>query len=143
MSTVRIPVRNAGEYEVVIGRDLGAEIDAAVPAGAKKALLVHQPAQTRRAEAIRERLAGRVEVLLLRPTGMDTLATRLWSATGIGRYAEAAPYALLLVALAAVPTWVVVRRTGIVPASSAAAPRAGEGAARPAGPAPVQPAVSP
>ena len=64
MSTVRIPVRNAGEYDVVIGRDLGAEIDAAVPAGAKKVLLIHQPVQTRRAEAIRERLAGRVQVLL-------------------------------------------------------------------------------
>lgn len=55
--------------------------------------------------------------LLLRPTGMDTLATRLWGATGIGRYAEAAPYALVLVALAAVPTWVIVRRTGILPAA--------------------------
>jgi 3-dehydroquinate synthase len=30
----------------------------------RKALLIHQPVQTRRAEAIRERLAGRVEVLL-------------------------------------------------------------------------------
>ncbi|GGK72784.1 ABC transporter permease [Ornithinimicrobium pekingense] len=55
--------------------------------------------------------------LLLRPTGMDTLATRLWSATAIGRYAEAAPYALVLVALAAVPTWLIVRRTGILPAA--------------------------
>lgn len=61
--------------------------------------------------------------LLLRPTGMDTLATRLWSATGVGRYAEAAPYALVLVALAAIPTWLVVRRTGIVPAGAAADPR--------------------
>lgn len=55
--------------------------------------------------------------LLLRPTGMETLATRLWSATSIGRYAEAAPYAVVLVALAAVPTWLVVRRTGILPAA--------------------------
>ena len=54
--------------------------------------------------------------LLLRPTGMDTLATRLWNATSVGRYAEAAPYALTLVLLAAVPTWVVVHRTGIVAA---------------------------
>ena len=54
--------------------------------------------------------------LLLRPTGTDTLATRLWSATGVGRYAEAAPYALTLVLLAAIPAWVVVHRTGIVPA---------------------------
>jgi iron(III) transport system permease protein len=60
--------------------------------------------------------------LLLRPTGMDTLATRLWSATGIGRYAEAAPYALVLVALAAVPTWLVVRRTGILPAAGPTEP---------------------
>jgi 3-dehydroquinate synthase len=64
MEPVRIPVRNAGEYDVVIGRDLGELIADAVPAGAKKALLVHQPVQARRAEAIRERLAGRVEVLL-------------------------------------------------------------------------------
>lgn len=55
--------------------------------------------------------------LLLRPTGMDTLATRLWSATGIGRYAEAAPYALVLVALAAIPTWIIARRSGILPAA--------------------------
>lgn len=54
--------------------------------------------------------------LLLRPTGTDTLATRLWSATGVGRYAEAAPYALTLVLLAAIPAWVVVHRTGVVPA---------------------------
>ncbi len=52
--------------------------------------------------------------LLLRPTGLETLATRLWSATGVGRYAEAAPYALLLVLLAAIPTWVIVQRSGIV-----------------------------
>lgn len=64
MSAVRIPVRGAGEYDVVIGHDLGAEVDAAIPAGAKKALLIHQPVQTRRAEAIRDRLAGRVQVLL-------------------------------------------------------------------------------
>lgn len=64
MSAVRIPVRNAGEYDVVVGRDLGAELAAAIPDGARKALLVHQPAQGKRAEAIRQRLAGQVEVLL-------------------------------------------------------------------------------
>ena len=42
--------------------------------------------------------------LLLRPTGMDTLATRLWTETGAGAYAGAAPYAALLLVLAAVPT---------------------------------------
>jgi iron(III) transport system permease protein len=46
-----------------------------------------------------------------------SLATRLWSATAIGRYAEAAPYALVLVALAAVPTWLITRRSGILPAA--------------------------
>jgi iron(III) transport system permease protein len=47
--------------------------------------------------------------LLLRPTGMDTLATRLWSATGAGAYAAAAPYAALLVLLAVVPTFLLTR----------------------------------
>ena len=41
--------------------------------------------------------------LLLRPTGMDTLATELWTATSVAAFAAAAPYAALLVALAAVP----------------------------------------
>lgn len=47
--------------------------------------------------------------LLLRPTGMDTLATRLWTETGVGAYAAAAPYAVALVLLAAVPTVVLAR----------------------------------
>ncbi len=42
--------------------------------------------------------------LLLRPTGMDTLATGLWTQTGSGSYAAAAPYAATLVLLAALPT---------------------------------------
>jgi iron(III) transport system permease protein len=45
--------------------------------------------------------------LLLRPTGMDTLATRLWTETGVGAYAAAAPYAVALVVLAAVPTFLL------------------------------------
>lgn len=51
--------------------------------------------------------------LLLRPTGLDTLATELWQATGVQRYAEAAPLAFLLVILAALPTWLLARRSGI------------------------------
>jgi iron(III) transport system permease protein len=47
--------------------------------------------------------------LLLRPTGMQTLATRLWTETGSGSYAAAAPYAAALVLLAALPTWVLGR----------------------------------
>ncbi|TRW46118.1 ABC transporter permease [Georgenia yuyongxinii] len=47
--------------------------------------------------------------LLLRPTGMDTLATRLWTETGVGAYAAAAPYAVALVLLAAVPTFLLTR----------------------------------
>jgi iron(III) transport system permease protein len=50
--------------------------------------------------------------LLLHPTGMDTLATELWSETTVGAYAAAAPYAALLVLVAAVPTYVLGRRTG-------------------------------
>ncbi|MEU8804691.1 iron ABC transporter permease [Spirillospora sp. NPDC048819] len=49
--------------------------------------------------------------LLLRPTGMDTLATRLWTETGVASYADAAPYAAALILLAAVPSYLLGRRT--------------------------------
>ncbi|MEV1285598.1 iron ABC transporter permease [Micromonospora sp. NPDC049679] len=52
--------------------------------------------------------------LLLRPTGMDTLATELWTHTTVAAYAGAAPYAALLVLLSAIPTWVLAARTGIL-----------------------------
>ncbi len=42
--------------------------------------------------------------LMLRPTDADTLAVRLWSHTGAGEFAAAAPYAVALVLVAAVPT---------------------------------------
>lgn len=51
--------------------------------------------------------------LLLRPTGFDTLATKLWTHTSIAAYAAAAPYAALLVVIAAVPTWWLSTRTGV------------------------------
>lgn len=43
--------------------------------------------------------------LMLRPTGFDTLATELWSRTEIAAYGAGAPYALALIALAAVPAF--------------------------------------
>ncbi|MFB9963616.1 ABC transporter permease [Sinosporangium siamense] len=49
--------------------------------------------------------------LLLRPTGMDTLATRLWTETGSGAYGAAAPYAAVLMLVAAVPGFVLGRRS--------------------------------
>jgi iron(III) transport system permease protein len=45
--------------------------------------------------------------LMLRPTGMDTLATEIWSFAAISRFNEAAPYALLLVLIAAIPTFIL------------------------------------
>lgn len=45
--------------------------------------------------------------LMLRPTGMDTLATQIWSAASISRFNEAAPYALILVLVAAIPTFIL------------------------------------
>lgn len=42
--------------------------------------------------------------LLLRPTGTDTLATRLWANSFVSDYSAAAPYAAALVVFAAVPT---------------------------------------
>lgn len=48
--------------------------------------------------------------LLLRPAGFDTLAVRVWVEASEGYYAEAAPSALLLVLLAAVPMSLLLRR---------------------------------
>jgi iron(III) transport system permease protein len=47
--------------------------------------------------------------LLLRPTGVETLATRLWTETGVAAFSTAAPYALLLVLLAGIPAWLLNR----------------------------------
>ncbi|TMS00633.1 ABC transporter permease [Nonomuraea basaltis] len=48
--------------------------------------------------------------LLLRPTGVDTLATRLWAETTTASYAAAAPYAAMLILIAAVPSYLLGRR---------------------------------
>ena len=58
--------------------------------------------------------------LMLRPTGFETLATRLWSRTEVEAFGEAAPYALALIALAAVPAWLMSRWLGHHPESGAA-----------------------
>lgn len=42
--------------------------------------------------------------LVLRPTGTETLATKLWRYTAVSDYANAGPYALALVLFAAIPT---------------------------------------
>jgi iron(III) transport system permease protein len=64
--------------------------------------------------------------LMLRPTGLDTLATELWSRTEVAAYGAAAPYALALIALAAVPAWLMssamTRRSAPDAAGSAATP---------------------
>lgn len=50
--------------------------------------------------------------LLLRPTGANTLATSLWTHTGVAAYGAAAPYALALVVLAVLPTLWLMRAQG-------------------------------
>lgn len=45
--------------------------------------------------------------LMLRPIGVETLATQIWSFASISRFNEAAPYALLLIVVAAVPTFIL------------------------------------
>lgn len=47
--------------------------------------------------------------LMMRPIGTDTLATRLWQLTDIQAFGAAAPYALLLIAVAAVPAMALAR----------------------------------
>lgn len=48
--------------------------------------------------------------LLIAPPGTATLATELWTLTGVAAYSAAAPYAALLVALSAVPTYLLLTR---------------------------------
>ncbi len=43
--------------------------------------------------------------LLLRPTGLDTLATEIWSRTASAAYGAAAPYALALIVVASIPAF--------------------------------------
>lgn len=50
--------------------------------------------------------------LLLHPTGTETLAMGLWNNTTIGRYAAAAPYAVALIVMASVPTFVLTKMSG-------------------------------
>jgi len=48
--------------------------------------------------------------LVLHPTGVNTLATRFWAYTSELSYGAAAPYAALMVAISAVPAYVLSRR---------------------------------
>nr|WP_277605779.1 iron ABC transporter permease [Glycomyces sp. L485] len=50
--------------------------------------------------------------LLLRPSGTETLATRLWTYTDVAAFSAAAPYAALIVVVSAVPIWLLSRRIG-------------------------------
>ena len=56
--------------------------------------------------------------LLLQPLGSATLATELWTETGVAAYSAAAPYAAVLVLLSAVPTYVLGVRTGALDRSA-------------------------
>ena len=47
--------------------------------------------------------------LMMRPIGVDTLATRLWQLSDISAYGAAAPYALALIAAASVPALMLAR----------------------------------
>lgn len=50
--------------------------------------------------------------LLLRPTGVSTLATELWSRTAVSEFGAAAPYAGMLVLVSAVPAVLLSRVAG-------------------------------
>jgi iron(III) transport system permease protein len=53
--------------------------------------------------------------LLLHPTGVDTLATQFWTYTSGFSYGAAAPYAALMVAISAVPAFLLSRRVSSLP----------------------------
>ena len=51
--------------------------------------------------------------LLLSPTGYRTLATEIWTAAGVGAFADAAAPAILLSVIAVLPTLIVYRQTDL------------------------------
>lgn len=52
--------------------------------------------------------------LLLRPTGVNTLATQFWAYTSELSYGAAAPYAALMVAISAIPAYLLSRRISVL-----------------------------
>lgn len=52
--------------------------------------------------------------LLLAPIGTETLATQFWAKASTFSYGAAAPYAALMVAISAAPTYLLTRRLGSV-----------------------------
>jgi iron(III) transport system permease protein len=52
--------------------------------------------------------------LLLRPTGVNTLATQFWTYTSDFSYGAAAPYAGLMVAISAIPAYLLSRRLATI-----------------------------
>ena len=61
--------------------------------------------------------------LLLIPTGAQTLATQFWSYETNLAWGQAAPFALLMILLAAVPSWFLGRFFDRLPAARASGPR--------------------
>jgi iron(III) transport system permease protein len=53
--------------------------------------------------------------LLLHPTGAETLATQFWAYTSNLAFGAAAPYAVLIVVVAGIPTFLLSRRLGALP----------------------------
>jgi iron(III) transport system permease protein len=51
--------------------------------------------------------------LLLRPTGFETLSTRVWTSASAGLYSRAAVPALLLMVVSSVPLAILARRVGL------------------------------
>jgi iron(III) transport system permease protein len=65
--------------------------------------------------------------LILHPTGVETLATQFWQYQQNLAYGQAAPFALLMIAIAAVPSYVLGRYFDRLPARAAAANGSGYG----------------
>lgn len=51
--------------------------------------------------------------LVLRPTGVETLATMVWEHTANARYAASAPYAMLLILISGVPVYLLTMRSAM------------------------------
>jgi iron(III) transport system permease protein len=75
--------------------------------------LVSRPAMAGAALVFLTAMKELPATLLLRPTGFETLSTRVWTAAAAGRFARASVPALMLVLIAALPLYLLARRVEV------------------------------
>ena len=101
VAVIKTPIQQISHSVIEVSRTLGYSQNQVI---SKVLLPIARPAIASGAALVALTIIKELPAtLLLRPTGIETLATRLWGATSINAFGQAAPYALLLIVLAGVP----------------------------------------